>query len=306
MATAYITHPDCKEHNPSRHHPESPARLAAISDRLISAGLFDLLHHYEAPEVAQSDLLRVHSLAHVERICSVDTTKELVWLDGDTVMGPGSLKAALRAAGAGVLATELVLSGEVERAFCAVRPPGHHAESDQAMGFCLFNNIAVAAASALTRAEVERVAILDFDVHHGNGTEAIFRDEPGVLFCSSFQHPFYPHSDLVTDRPNCVHAPLAAGSDGRVFREVIEAHWRPALEAFEPQIIFISAGFDGHWEEELAELQLTEADYRWATELACLIADRYADGRVVSMLEGGYALDALGRCVAEHIRVLLG
>jgi len=304
VATAFITHPDCREHDPVSHHPESPARLQAITDGLIKAGLQQQLSHYEAPQASREALLRVHSRAHLEAIFAAGNKQELVWLDPDTAMGPGSLNAALRAAGAGVLATELVLAGEVKRAFCAVRPPGHHAGHGQAMGFCLFNNVAVAAAAALARPEIDRVALLDFDVHHGNGTEEIFREEKRLLFCSSFQHPFYPHSELA-ERQNLVQVPLSAGSDGRQFRAEIEAHWLPALEQFEPQMIFISAGFDGHIEDELAELRLTDGDYGWITELACTVADRFADGRVVSMLEGGYSLDEISRSVCQHIRALL-
>ncbi len=204
-----------------------------------------------------------------------------------------------------MLGTELVLNGEAENAFCAVRPPGHHAEARRAMGFCLFNNIAIAVRHALEVYGLQRVAIVDFDVHHGNGTETILGADERVLFCSSFQHPSYPHTPLIEQHPRLIHVPLAAGSGSQVFRERIEQKWLPALEAFQPQMIFVSAGFDGHVEDEMSSLQLRDDDYAWVSALICEQARQYADGRLVSLLEGGYALHALGRSVALHLRALL-
>ncbi len=305
MATAYITHPSCHLHDPGAGHPESPARLRAIEDALIASGLMGLLRHPEAPRASRQQLLRVHGPAYLERLEAQLPERGRVLLDGDTVLGPHTLEAAYRAAGAVVLAVDMVLAGEVQSAFCGVRPPGHHAERDRAMGFCIFNNVAVGAAHALA-AGLERVAIVDFDLHHGNGTEAIFADEPRVLFCSSFQHPFYPHSPLRESQPNLIHAPLRAGAYSEDFQAAVAAHWRPALERFRPQLILVSAGFDGHYEDDMGQLNLLDSDYLWVTREIMALAARHAEGRVVSTLEGGYALGALGRSVVQHIRGLMG
>ena len=227
-------------------------------------------------------------------------------LDSDTAMNPHTLRAARRAAGAAVLATDRVLRGEVEAAFCGVRPPGHHAERARAMGFCLFNNVAVAAAHALAAHGLERVVVVDFDVHHGNGTEAIFHDDPRVMMVSTFQHPFYPYSGVEGRSERMVNIPLAAYSGGTEFRDAVERHWLPALAAFKPEMLFVSAGFDAHREDDMAMLRLVEADYAWVTERIREVAARHARGRIVSVLEGGYALHALGRSVAAHLRVLAG
>ena len=221
-------------------------------------------------------------------------------------MNPHSLEAALRAAGAAVLATDKVANGEMENAFCAVRPPGHHAERGRAMGFCMINSVAVAAAHALAHHCLERVAVIDFDVHHGNGTEDIFRDEPRVMMASTFQHPFYPYSGTQGRSERMVNIPLAAGSDGRALRAAVEQHWLPALNAFKPEMLFISAGFDAHREDPLAMLNWNEADYTWVTQQLMALARDHAGGRIVSMLEGGYDLSALGRSVAVHVKALAG
>ena len=219
-------------------------------------------------------------------------------------MNPGTWDAALRAAGAAVLATDLVAGGKAESAFCSVRPPGHHATRTRAMGFCIFNNVAVAAMHALEAHGLERVAIVDFDVHHGNGTEEIFEDDERVLMAGSFQHPFYPYSG--TDHParNMFNVPLPAGTGSQGFREAAERVWLPALDDFAPQMIFFSAGFDAHVEDDMAMLRLVDQDYAWVTERVKAIADRHARGRIVSLLEGGYALSALGRSVVQHLKVL--
>jgi acetoin utilization deacetylase AcuC-like enzyme len=306
MTIAYITHPACRRHDMGRGHPESPGRLAAIEDRLLSSGLELVLRHHEAPAASHEQLIRVHHEAYVQRVFALAPREGLVWLDPDTAMSPHSLDAALRAAGAAVLAVDLVLGGKTSCAFCNVRPPGHHAGPARAMGFCIFNNVAVGAAHALSQYGLERVAIVDFDVHHGNGTEEIFRDERRVLFCSSFQHPFYPFSDTAGQGEQLVKAPLAAGSDGHSFREAIRAHWLEALDAFRPELVCISAGFDAHHQDPMAELNLTERDYTWVTHEIRKIAEAHARGRIISVLEGGYALPALGRSVAAHINALLG
>ncbi|MFA7618084.1 MAG: histone deacetylase family protein [Thiohalomonadaceae bacterium] len=306
MRTAYISHPTCLRHEVGSHHPENPSRLHAVEDRLIAAGLMDLLRHHEAPLVTREQLLRVHVESYVDRVESEAPGEGLVMLDPDTAMGPHTLEAARRAAGAAVLAVDLVMAGKVENAFCGVRPPGHHAEADRAMGFCIFNNVAVGAAHALAHYGLERVAIVDFDVHHGNGTENIFRREPRVRFISLFQHPWYPYVDLDQCPANTLAVPLKASSGGSGFREAVDKLALPALDAFAPEMLFISAGFDGHREEDMGQLGLVEEDYAWLTRQLMTIAARHAGNRIVSVLEGGYEPSPLGRSVTEHIRVLLG
>lgn len=287
------------------HHPECPARLAAINDRLISARLDGFLRHYEAPLATRAQLARVHERRYIDWIESQVPQDGLVWLDGDTAMNPYSVRAALRAAGAAVKGVDLVMAGEASAAFCCVRPPGHHAERQRAMGFCIFNNIAVGAAHALAEHGVQRLAIVDFDVHHGNGTEDIFRDEPRVLFCSSFQHPFYPGTGADTVSDHIINIPLSAGAGGLEFREAVRTRWLKRLDAFRPELVLFSAGFDGHAEDDMAMLNLVEADYAWITHEVRRIAVAHARGRIVSVLEGGYALSALGRSVAIHLQALI-
>lgn len=306
MQTAFITHPDCARHEMGAYHPECPQRLAAIEDRLIASGLSVHLAHYDAPVARREHLRRVHPEEYIASIEAAAPEAGYALLDPDTAMNCHTLDAALRAAGAAVLATDLVVRREAENAFCSIRPPGHHATRRQAMGFCFFNNVAVAATHAMEEHGCQRVAILDFDVHHGNGTEAIFHDNPRVLMCSTFQHPFYPYCGADSGNDHIINVPLAAGSGGDVFRAAVESNWLPALERFRPEFIFISAGFDAHREDDMAFLNLVEADYVWVTQVAKEIAERDAQGRIVSLLEGGYALDALGRSVTEHIRVLAG
>jgi acetoin utilization deacetylase AcuC-like enzyme len=305
-SVAYITHPVFLRHEIGAHHPESPARLYAISDQLIAAGIEPFLLHRDAEPATREQIERVHDAAYVDEVFAAAPEEGLVWLDGDTAMNAYTLEAALHAAGATVQAVDMLMSGDARRAFCAVRPPGHHAERDTAMGFCIFNNIAVGAAHAIAAHGLERIAIVDFDVHHGNGTENIFSGDNRVLFCSSFQHPFYPGSGAGETAANVVNCPLPAMTNGADFRATVRAHWLPALEAFEPQLILVSAGFDGHLEDDMAEMQLREPDYEWVTLEICDLADRHAGGRVVSALEGGYDLSALGRSVAAHIRAMMG
>jgi acetoin utilization deacetylase AcuC-like enzyme len=288
------------------HHPEQPARLSAIDDQLIASGIDQHLQRYEAPLATDEQLARVHPPKYVHAIREIAPTEGTVHLDPDTAMNRWTLQAALRAAGAGVMATDLVLQEKVKSAFCPVRPPGHHACRARSMGFCIFNNVAVAARHAIQAHGLERVAIIDFDVHHGNGTEDIFENDEHVLMASIFQHPFYPYSGTEDPAPNMYNVPLAAGSGSREFRSAVTKTWLPALEEFAPQLILFSAGFDAHAEDDMAMLRFTDADYGWVTEQVKTIADRHADGRMVSLLEGGYALGALGRSAVQHIRVLAG
>jgi acetoin utilization deacetylase AcuC-like enzyme len=247
----------------------------------------------------------VHEAAHVDFVFSSAPDRGYSYLDPDTSMNPASLGAALRAAGAVVKGTDLVISGEATSAFCAVRPPGHHATRERPMGFCLFNNVAIGAAHALEAHGLDRVAVLDFDVHHGNGTEDAFHDDPRVMLCSTFQHPYYPYSGADSGNAHIINTPLPAMTDGRGFRAAVERDWLPALDAFRPQLVFVSAGFDAHRDDPLAYLKLGDEDYRWVTEQLVAVARRHAGGRVVSTLEGGYNVDALGRCVVEHVGALL-
>jgi len=293
-------------HEMGSHHPECPARIAAIEDHLLATGILEHLVDVDAPPATREQLLRVHDPGYVDAIEASVPERGLIHLDPDTAMNPHSYHAALRAAGAVVKASDMVMSGEVENAFCNVRPPGHHAERARAMGFCFFNNVAVGAAHALEKHGLERVAIVDFDVHHGNGTEDIFRDEARVMMVSTFQHPFYPYSGVEGRSERMVNIPLAAYSGGRQFREAVEKHWLPALGRFKPEMIFVSAGFDAHRDDDMASLSLVESDYAWVTGRIKEIAEQHGKGRMVSTLEGGYELTALARSVAEHIRVLSG
>jgi acetoin utilization deacetylase AcuC-like enzyme len=304
MTIAYITHRDCLLHNMGAHHPECPDRLGAIQDRLIAAGIDIYLSFHEAPQVAMEQLLRVHPQSYIDYIHASSPEQGIHHLDPDTAMSPGTLQAALRAAGAGVLATDLVMRQEVPAAFCAVRPPGHHAERAKSMGFCFFNNIAVAARHAVAAWGLQRVAIIDFDVHHGNGTENIFADDPHTLMLSIFQHPFYPYCGTENPASNMCNVPLPARSRGDAFREVVNEVWLPRLREYAPEMIFISAGFDAHYEDDMGNLGLLEADYAWVTEQLLQVAKTTAQGRVVSMLEGGYTMSSLARSVTAHIKAL--
>lgn len=306
MPIAFITHPDCLLHEMGTGHPERPQRLAAIEDKLIASRLGDLVSRIEAPLVTREQLLRVHEAAYLDSIEHLAPHSGHVLIDADTMMNQHTLPAALRAAGAAVLGTDLVIAGKAEAAFCSVRPPGHHAERSRAMGFCFFNNVAVGAAHALEHHGLARVAIADFDVHHGNGTEDIFRDEPRVLMVSTFQHPFYPGNGIEGRSERMVNLPLAAGSTGEEFRAAVTGEWLPALERFKPEMLFISAGFDAHRDDEMGMLGLVESDYAWVTDQLRGVAERHAKGRIVSVLEGGYELGALTRAVAAHLEHLVG
>lgn len=303
---AVISHADCLKHDAGPGHPECAERLHAINNQLLMSGLDFVVRHYDAPLATKAQLGRVHTWGHIEHIFASAPVEGYARIDDDTFLSPATLDAALRAAGAGVLGVDLVMSGEALHAFCPVRPPGHHAERARAMGFCFFNNIAVAAAHVLEHYGLERIAIADFDAHHGNGTEDIFFNDKRVLFCSTFQHPFYPFSGVEGAAANLVGAPLTHGADSTGFRKAVSDHWLPALEDFRPQFLFISAGFDGHMLDDMAGLRLAEADYAWVTAELAAIAAAHSSRRIVSMLEGGYHLGALARSVAAHVKVLVG
>ena len=305
MTIAFVSHHDCELHDMGAAHPESPGRLRAIQDHLIATGLDIALRHYSAPRATRQQLLQVHDADYVDSIFERAPEEGVVWLDPDTGMMPKTLGAALHAAGAVVLAVDLVIEGAAAQAFCSVRPPGHHAEHNRAMGFCLFNNVAVGVAHAMKEYGLERVAIVDFDVHHGNGTEDIFRNDDRVLLCSSFRHPYYPFTGGDTTSTHIINSPLTGGSDGRVFRQVVSEQWLPALHAFRPQMLFISAGFDAHAADDMGGLRLLEADYQWITAKLKTLMMEHGEGRMVSVLEGGYELGALARSVAAHLNGML-
>jgi acetoin utilization deacetylase AcuC-like enzyme len=308
MSTAFYSHPACRGHDMGAGHPECPQRLDAIADHLLATGLDVALDHREAPEATREQLGRAHTSNYVNEtldlLMQVQSSGERHGMDPDTWAGSGTRLAALRAAGAAVAATDDVLAGRARNAFCAVRPPGHHATRDATMGFCFFNNVAVAARHALDVHGLERVAIIDFDVHHGNGTEDIIAGDERVLMCSFFQHPLYPYSGAVPKGTNMVNVPVAPYTRGPAVRQTIIDMWLPELERFAPQMIFISAGFDAHREDDLGQMALVEDDYAWITAQLMQVAQRHAQGRIVSCLEGGYSLSALARSVAAHVRVL--
>ncbi|MCY7370410.1 MAG: histone deacetylase family protein [Polaromonas sp.] len=312
-ATGYFTHADCKKHEMGPGHPECPERLDAIDDWLLATGVAAALEQREAPFASLSDVELGHDRMMVASLRGLSDTlgdeidaggPRYAQLDPDTALNVHSWNAALRAVGAVLAATDAVIAGEMENAFCAVRPPGHHAVRHRAMGFCLLNSVAIAAKYALERHGLERVAVIDFDVHHGNGTEDILRGDERALMVSFFQHPFYPYSGTGEPAANMLNVPVPAYSKGPAVREMIERVWIPRLEAFKPEMIFISAGFDAHRDDDLGQMGLVEADYAWITQRLKDVAACHAKGRIVSSLEGGYNLRALARSVEAHIRVL--
>lgn len=304
--TAFISHPDTLLHVMDGYHPESPARITAIKDSLVATHLYEHLQIHEAPLATDAQLTRVHFPAYVQRIRELSPPAGIVRLDPDTAMGPMTLSAALHAAGAAILATDLVVAGKAQNSFCCVRPPGHHAGIAKPAGFCIFNNVAVGVAHAIAQHGMERVAIVDFDVHHGDGTENIFKDNPKVMLCSTFQHPFYPYRGADSRSERMVNVPLPAMTDGKGFRTAVEREFAPALEQFKPQMVFVSAGFDAHAQDPLAELRLVREDYVWITEFIKDVAARHAQGRIVSTLEGGYDLPSLADSAAAHVKTLAG
>ncbi len=306
MKTAFLFNQDCTLHDMGAHHPESPRRLQAIRERLNQTGLLQELDEVTPQEADRNCLLAVHPDSYIKNLEELDPAEGMIMVDPDTALMNCSMRAAYLAAGAAVEATDMVMSGQADTAFCAVRPPGHHAERNRTMGFCFFNNIAVAARRALDFHALERVAIIDFDVHQGNGTIDIFLDDPRVLVCSSFEYPLYPFSHHSVDRPNIINTPLEAYSKGSSFKRAVERDWFHQLQDHKPQLILVSAGFDAHKDDPLAHLEFEEKDYRWITRMLKEVADAYGHGRIVSMLEGGYNLEALASSAAAHIEVLAG
>lgn len=310
MLPVYISHHDCARHEMGPGHPECPERLGAIADRLLVHGLLDYMVPHDAPLATDVQLQRAHSALHVQRLRDAAPAEGYAQIDPDTRMNRFTLTAALRAAGAAVLATDLVLGGQAPVAFCAVRPPGHHAERDAAMGFCFFNNVAVGIRHALDVHGLARVALVDFDVHHGNGSEDILAGDDRVLMCSIFETGLYPFNGpdarSLKDAPHLVNIGLPPRSGSDAFRAAVTEHWLPALETFRPQLIYVSAGFDAHREDDMGNLGLVDADYAWVTRALMDVADRHCRGRVISCLEGGYVLPALARSAAAHVKVLIG
>lgn len=306
MHTAFISHPDTLLHVMDGHHPESPARISAIKDRLMAAHLYDYLQVHDAPLATDAQLMRVHDPAYVKHIRDTAPQAGIVHLDQDTAMGPMTLSAVLHAAGAATLAVDLVMAGKVQNAFCCVRPPGHHAGRANAGGFCIFNNVAVGVAHAIAQYGIERAAIIDFDVHHGDGTEDIFKDNPKVMLCSTFQDALYPFKGAESRTERMINVPLPAGTNGKGFREAVQNEFAPALEKFAPQMVFVSAGFDAHAGDDLGGLNLVRDDYIWMTEFIKDVAHRHAQDRIVSSLEGGYELHALADSAVAHVRTLAG
>ncbi len=314
MSITIFSHADCARHDMGDEHPEAPERISQLRDQLIASGLDMFVVHEQAPLADIDQLKQTHTASYIDELVEKDhqLAKRLDdgeddpgwWLDADTRMMPSSFKAALRAAGSAVAAVDEVLGSGNKRAFCAVRPPGHHAEKDGAMGFCILSNIVIAAHHALNQHDLERVVIVDFDVHHGNGTEDIVQGDNRIRFYSSYQSNFYPFPDQESAMPNVIHSPLPAGAKGDEFRLAVSS-WLTDIDAFRPQLILISAGFDAHAEDPLAHLRLREADYAWITAELAMLANKHAAGRIVSMLEGGYNLSALGRSVAAHIKALV-
>ena len=306
MLSAYITHADCARHDMGAHHPECPERLGAINDHLLVKGLLDYMVPYDAPLATKEQLSRAHASLYVSEIFEASPAEGLHAVDPDTNMCPHTLTAALRAAGAAVQATDLVLAGDAPTAFCCVRPPGHHAERSAAMGFCFFNNVAVGIRHALNVHGLERVALIDFDVHHGNGSEDIFRGDERVLMCSIFEKGLYPFNGENAVGTNMVNVGLPSRSGSDAFREAVTNEWLPALDAFAPELIYISAGFDAHREDDMGNLGFVEADYAWVTQQLMAVAKEHSKGRIVSCLEGGYVMSPLARSVAAHVKVLIG
>lgn len=301
------THPACLRHHPGAGHAERPARLESVL-RALDHDRHASLDRVEAPPATREQLLRVHTAGHVDRVLAGEPSEGTHQLDPDTFMSPGSLEAALRAAGAATAAVDAVMTGLTQHAFCAVRPPGHHATRDQAMGFCLFNNVAVAAAHAMAVYGLNRVAIADFDVHHGNGTQDIFEREPRVMFASSHQSPLYPDSghEHEVGVGNIINGTLSPGAGSYEFRDLWDHLLLPRLHAFKPQLVLVSAGFDAHRNDPLADIRLGQDDYMWISEKLVMLARTHANGRLVSTLEGGYDLDALAASSSAHVHALMG
>lgn len=305
MFTAFVTHSACLNHLSGAGHPECPQRLRRIHDRLEAARLLDFLHHVDAPCATDVELERIHTVRHVREVFRQVPESGTVHLDRDTLADAASPEAARRAAGAVIEATRRVLAGEVRNAFCSVRPPGHHAMRDAAMGFCFFNNVAAGAAHALEEGGLQRIAIVDFDAHLGNGTEDIFQHDERVLYCSLYQRHLFPSHEDYAGSGRAVSIELPRGAGSGFFRNEVNDIWKPALESFQPEMIFLSTGFDAHAADPMSDLTLTDDDFRWISEWSVAMANRFCGGRLVSTLEGGYELESLGRCAALHVQSLL-
>jgi len=301
MSVRIFSHPSSMKHLNDHDHPEAPSRLHAINDQLLSSGMDYVVQHHTARAATDDELALAHDMGYVQWVVKQSPQDGFVWLDGDTQMMKHSLNAARHAAGAGLDAVDWVLAQANRRAFCAVRPPGHHATAFEAMGFCLFNNVAVAARYACQKYQLQRVAIVDFDVHHGNGTEQIFASDPKVMFCSSFEHPFYPFPDL-SEHAQLLKMPLPANSDGQLFRKLFSEKWAPAIAAFQPELLLVSAGFDAHAEDDMGHLRWQDADYQWIGSQLRELAEISCQGKIVALLEGGYAHSALGRSVVSFLK----
>ena len=304
MTTGFFSHDDCMKHDMGAEHPESPERLAAITSYLADTGLAQDLDWVRPDEATRDQLLTVHPERYLHQLDLMQPTRGRVYTDPDTAMMPDTLRAARLAAGASIEAVDMVLSSQLTNAFVCARPPGHHAERSKSMGFCFYNNIALAAMRALSFHHLERVAIIDFDVHQGNGTVDIVGGDERILMCSSFQHPFYPHSHVHRQAENIVNTPIQAGTPANEYRKTVEAAWLKRLQDFRPQLVLISAGFDGHRLDPMAELNLEVEDYRWLTEMITSVASDSANDRIISTLEGGYHLGALAESVNAHLEVL--
>jgi len=305
-STAFISHPACMLHDMGTNHPESADRINAIQRGLVEHGLADFIQKVPSQKVPRNILKQTHSTKHVDSIEQHSPLKNQHYaVDQDTQMNSHSFEASLYAAGSGIVALDGIFDKKFQNAFCGVRPPGHHAQRNRAMGFCLFNNIAVAATYAKHKLQLSRIAIVDFDVHHGNGTEDIVTDDPAILFCSSYQYPFYPFSIPEKAAQNCLHFPMPAGTGSKEFRQCYAERVFPILQAFKPQLILISAGFDGHSSDPLAGWNLLDEDYSWVTKQLMAIAEQYCDGKIVSFLEGGYDLAALSSAATAHIKELM-
>lgn len=302
--TVIISHPDCLLHNSEVQHPECPDRLRVISKALSSAGLDNHLSYEEAPLATLEHLYRIHDKKYIDDLLKLNPKEGTINLDPDTIITPHTFPAALRAAGSVVKAVDLLMSHQEKSAFCNLRPPGHHAEHNRAMGFCFFNNLAIGVAHALHVYKLKRIAIIDFDAHRGNGTEDIFFNNKQVMICSIYEENLYPF-DVPRQANNIINVPLTAGATGREFRSEITQHGLEMIDAFKPQMVFFSAGFDGHTQDTISNLNLTEFDYLWLTQQIKRIAKAHSQGKMVSVLEGGYDLASLGQCVVAHIKGLM-
>lgn len=305
MTLMIVSHPDCVLHNTDEQHPERPERVTIIQRALENYPFNVPVKFSEAPLATKEQLMLAHDKGYVQWIFSIAPKDEVIGIDQDTLMNPYTLRAALRAAGAVCFAVDLVMKDQAQAVFCNVRPPGHHAEYEKAMGFCFFNNVAIGVKYARETYHLNRIAIIDFDVHHGNGTQNIFQHDNHVMYCSSFEHPFYPGYDEEMDNKHILSVPLAAGTKGEEFRKKVQEAWFDQLAAYQPQLIFFSAGFDAHTNDPLADINLVKEDYVWLTTQIAKIAKVHCNGRMISVLEGGYNLDVLAQCVPAHLNAMI-